>query len=119
MLLFTSDVALPLCVDQLHLCISSLSFLVLLLPQLCELFLLFEPFEFDRLSMLFSSFFDHKKAFLPIVLGFLQILLILLMLLRSVDQLLLKALLFVLFKDELHRKLFVSVLHLSNLFLIK
>ena len=39
--------------------------------------------------------------------------------LRSVDQLLLETLFFVLLKDELLRKLFVSVLHLSNLLLIK
>ena len=39
--------------------------------------------------------------------------------LRSVDQLLLETLFFILLKDELFRKLFVSVLHLSNLLLIK
>ena len=39
--------------------------------------------------------------------------------LRSVDQLLLETLFFVLLKDQLLRKLFVSVLHLSNLLLIK
>ena len=39
--------------------------------------------------------------------------------LRSVDQSLLETLFFVLLKDELLRKLFVSVLHLSYLLLIK
>ena len=117
--LFIPDVVFTFGVDELHLSISSLSLLILLIPQLCELSLLFEPFHFQRLCMFFSSLFDHIQTFLPIPLSLFQVLLALLVPLRSVDQLLLETLFFVLLDDELLRELFVSVLHLSDLPLIK
>ena len=86
----------PLSVDQLHLLHAFLSFDLLLLVELGPLFLFQSAFGLDKLLLLLASLLGHLNELKSVILRVLQIELVLLMLLRSLDQLVLILLLFVL-----------------------
>ena len=104
---------------ELHLSHALLGFFILPCSQIFELFLFCLTLDLQDNGLFLPALLDFPETILSNILGLLQILFILLMLLRSVNQLLLEVLFFVLLSDELVCELIVTILHLTYLACIK